>query len=201
VTESLSPVSTTTALASSPSASTTGQSVTLTATVAPTSGTANPVGSVSFALDGTPLGTSVLSTTDGITSASMLLTSLPLGSDSVTASYSGSAAFLASASPGAAFSVTKAATTIDVLASANPTIAGQPTTLTATVFPETGSGETGQVTFFENNTAIGTSPVSNGQATLAVFSQLSGAAITADYSGDNNFIGSTMPTPLSPTTS
>ena len=44
MTESVSPVSTTTTLVPSPAASTTGQSVTLTATVSPTSGTADPDG-------------------------------------------------------------------------------------------------------------------------------------------------------------
>jgi hypothetical protein len=198
--ENVAPVSTTTALVSSPSASTSGESVTLTATVAPTSGAANPDGSVSFALDGTPLGNSVLSTTDGVSSASMLLTTLPIGSDAVTASYDAGAGFLPSSSAAASVTVTRASTTIDVLASANLSTAGQPVSLTATIFPTTGSGETGQVTFFENNVAIGTGSVSNGQATLNVYSQLSdGAAITADYSGDSNFLRSTTTTPLSPT--
>jgi hypothetical protein len=198
--ENVAPVSTTTALVSSPSASTSGQSVTLTATVAPTSGAANPDGTVSFALDGTPLGNSVLSTTDDVSSASMLLTTLPIGSDAVTASYDGGAGFLPSSSAAASVTVTRAATTIDVLASANLSTAGQPVSLTATVFPTTGSGETGRVTFFENDVAIGTGSVSNGQATLTVFSQLSdGAAITAVYSGDSNFLGSTTTAPLRPT--
>jgi hypothetical protein len=194
--EDVAPVSTTTALVSSPSASTSGQSVTLTATVAPTLGTANPDGTVSFILNGASLGTSVLSTTNGITTASMLLTTLPIGSDSVTASYGGGAGFLASSSSGAgSVTVTKATTTLGLLSSANPSTAGQPLTLTATVFPTTGSGETGTVTFFENGTRIGTSAVSNGQATWTVFTQLaSDDSITADYSGDTNF-GSSSTTP------
>jgi hypothetical protein len=130
----------------------------------------------------------------------MLLTTLPIGSDAVTASYDAGAGFLPSSSAAASVTVTRAATTIDVLASANMSTAGQPVSLTVTIFPTTGSGETGQVTFFENNVAIGTGSVSNGQATLNVYSQLSdGAAITADYSGDSNFLRSTTTTPLSPT--
>ena len=189
-----------TTLAPSPAASTSGQSVALTATVSPTSGTANPDGSVSFILNGTPLGTSVVSTSNGISSATMLLTTLPLGSDSVTASYSGSPDFLASSSSGAAsVTVSKASTTLGLLAAADTSTAGEPTTLTATVFPATGSGETGTVTFFENGVRIGTSPVTNGQATLPVFDALGAdSALTADYSGDPNFAGSATPGPLIP---
>ena len=201
VAERVSPVSTTTALVSSPSASTSGQSVTLTATVTPTSGAANPDGTVSFTLNGVPLGDSVLSTTSGVSSASMLLTTLPIGVDSVTASYDGGTAFLASASTGPApVTVTRAPTTLGLLGSANPSTGGQPMTLTATVFPATGSGETGTVTFFDNGLPIGTDTVSNGQATLTVLAPQSGDdAITADYSGDADFIASSTPTPLLPT--
>jgi hypothetical protein len=192
-------VPTTTALVSSPAASTAGQSVTLTATVAPTAGAANPDGTVSFSLNGTQLGNSVVSTTDGVSSASMLLTTLPLGSDSVSASYGGSADFLASTSVGSStVTVTKAMTTLGLLASTNPATPGQPVTLTATVFPATGSGETGMVSFFDNGMPIGTSPVTNGQATLDVFSTLTGGdALTADYSGDAYFGGSSTVAPLS----
>ena len=71
-------------------------------------------------------------------------------------------------------------------------------TLTATVFPTTGSGETGVVTFSDDGIPIGTSAVSNGQATLNVFTVPVGDdPITADYTGDDNFIGSSTTTPLS----
>jgi hypothetical protein len=198
--ETVSPVSTTTALASSPVASTSGQSVTLTATVAPTSGAGNPDGSVTFMLHGTPLGTSVVSTTGGVTSASMLLTTLPNGSDPVQATYSGSASFLPSSSADAAVvTVTKASTTLGLLVSTNPSTAGQPVTLTATVFPTTGSGETGLVTFFDNGNSMGTGTVTNGQATLTVFTSLArDDSLTAHYSGDANFVGSPTATPLVP---
>ena len=171
--------------------------MTLTATVSPTSGTADPDGSVSFTLNGSPLGTSVVSTTSGVSSASMLLTTLPMGSDSVTASYGGSPDFLASSADATSVVVTKASTTLGLLAATDPSTPGTPTTLTANVFPATGSGETGTVTFFENGARIGTSPVTNGQATLTVFDTLAAdVALTADYSGDANFTGSATPAPV-----
>ncbi len=198
LTESVVPVSTTTTLLPSPAASTSGQSVTLSATVTPTSGAADAEGSVTFTADGTALGTSTLSTTDGVTSASMLVTTLPVGSDSVTASYGGGAGFLASSSDNAtAVTVTRASTTLGIFDSANPSTAGQPLALTATVFPTTGSGETGAVTFFDNGNRIGTDLISNGQATLTCTLPAGDEAITASYAGDGDFIGSTTPAPLS----
>jgi hypothetical protein len=198
--ENVSPVSTTTALASSQAASTSGQSVILTAAVAPTSGAADPDGAVTFTLNGNPLGTSVVSTTDGVTSATMLLTTLPLGSDPVLATYSGSAAFLSSSSTAAAdVTVTKASTTLGLLAASSPSTPGQPVILTATVFPITGFGETGLVTFYDNGHSMGTGSVTNGQATLTAFTTLAGTdSLTAQYSGDANFAGSTTAAPLTP---
>jgi hypothetical protein len=198
MTENVSPVSTTIALVPSPAASTSGQSVTLTATVSPTSGTANPDGSVSFTLNGDPLGTSVVTTTSGVSSATMLLTTLPMGSDSVTASYSGSPDFLSSSADATSVVVTRAPTTLGLLAATDTSTPGTPTTLTANVFPATGSGETGTVTFFENGNRLGTSPVTNGQATLTVFDTLTNVALTADYSGDANFTGSATLAPVAP---
>jgi hypothetical protein len=94
--------------------------------------------------------------------------------------------------------VSRASTTLGLLASFNPSTPGQPVTLTATVFPTTGSGETGVVTFYDDGAPIGTSSVSNGQATLNVFTPAAGDdPITADYTGDDNFIGSSTTTPLS----
>jgi hypothetical protein len=197
--ETVSPVSTSTTVVSSPSASTSGQSVTLTASVAPTSGTAIPDGTVTFSVNGTALGSSTLSSADGVTSASMLITTLPVGSDSVVATYGGGAGFLASSSTSAAtVAVSRASTTLGLIGSADPSAPGRPVTLTATVFPTTGSGETGVVTFYDDGARIGTSRVSNGQATLNVFTAPAGDdPITADYTGDHNFIGSSTATTLS----
>ena len=119
-------MSTTTTVVPSPPTSTSGQAVTLTATVAPTTGAATPDGAVTFTDGETALGTSTLSTTDGVTSASMLVTTLPVGSDPVMASYGGGPGFLASSSPGAAsVTVSRAATTLGLLTSVNPS-AGRP---------------------------------------------------------------------------
>jgi len=79
---------TTTALSSSPNPSTFGQSVTFTATVSPQySGT--PTGSVTFKLGTTKLATVTMS--GG--AASFSTSTLPRGSDKITATYNGSGSF------------------------------------------------------------------------------------------------------------
>jgi hypothetical protein len=116
----------------------------------------------------------------------------------VLASFAGTADFTSSVSAGAAGVVVGRATTVlGLLSSANPTSNGQATTFTATVFPTTGSGETGTVTFFADGSRIGSSAVVHGQATLTV-STLPGDthAITATYAGDSDFIGSATAAPL-----
>ena len=96
--------------------------------------------------------------------------------------------------------MSRATTTLGLLTSVNPSGAGEPVTFTATVFPTTGSGETGTVTFFDNGARIGTGSVVNGQATLSVTALALGVHdVTASYDGDAEFIGSATTGPLSQT--
>ena len=62
--------------------------------------------------------------------------------------------------------VSRASTTLGIDASDNPYIFGEPVTLSATVFPETGFGEGGTVTFYANGSVVGTAEVTYGQAAL-----------------------------------
>jgi hypothetical protein len=78
---------------------------------------------------------------------------------------------------------------------------GQSTTYTATVTPPASRQgpiePTGTVTFFDGGTAIAActnQPLTNGGATCKVTYNATGThSITAQYSGDNNFEGSTSP--------
>ncbi len=80
----------------------------------------------------------------------------------------------------------------------NPYIFGEPVTLSATVFPATGFGETGNVTFYDNGAPVGTGSVSNGQAELTTtFVQVGTHVITAAYGGSGLFVGSSTTAPLS----
>ena len=87
----------------------------------------------------------------------------------------------------------KQASSVAVSSSANPSVLGQAVTLTATVHPSSGSGvPTGTVTFQDGTTTLGTSTLdSSGSATLAASLAVAAHPITATYSGDSGFFGST----------
>src|SRR5262249_37572427 len=92
---------TTTTLTASPSPATFGQSVTMTATITPAP-TGVSLGAVSFATGSTTLGTATPNSS-GV--ATFSTSSLPAGSLTLTAAYSGNASFGASTSAGLALAV------------------------------------------------------------------------------------------------
>lgn len=176
---------TATVLTSTPSPSTFGQSVALTATVTPVApGAGTPTGTVTFSADGTPLGTATLTAGQ----ATLSTAALSGGSHSLTATYAGDVSFNGSTATPITRVVNPKATTTTLMASPNPAFFGQTVTLTANVLSGVGI-PTGTVTFMDGLTPLGT-PASLdgfGQATLSV-STLSTAThqITAVYSGDAN---------------
>ncbi len=91
LTQIVNPASTTTTIASSANPSSSGQSVTFTATVTSSTG-AHPTGTVTFAAGATTLGTVALT---GIT-ASVSTAALPLGPTTITATYNGATDFIGS---------------------------------------------------------------------------------------------------------
>src|SRR5262249_58180942 len=91
VTQVVNKVATTTTLNSTPNPSTVGQAVTLTATVQPTSGAGVPTGTVTFRDGATAIGSPV-ALVNG--SASMVVSTLAVGSHSLTAAYGGTLDFL-----------------------------------------------------------------------------------------------------------
>jgi uncharacterized repeat protein (TIGR01451 family) len=137
--------------------------------------------------------------------ASAILTGSPAtisgGSASVTAKANGTAgSYLVTASTSGAGSAsflltnTKTASTTSLTSSPNPSTYGQEVTFTATVSGAYGT-PTGAVAFQDSGTEIsGCSAValSSGQATCVLTSLASGShAITAVYSGDATYTGST----------
>ena len=92
-------VATTTVLTASPNPSLFGSSVTLTAMVTKSSGSGTPTGTVSFYL-GTPTGSHSLLGTGTLTAgkASLVTSTLPVGTDSLYAIYSGDSNFATSTS-------------------------------------------------------------------------------------------------------
>jgi hypothetical protein len=96
----------------------------------------------------------------------------------------------------ASITVTKVPTVTLIHSSPDPSIVGSPATFTAQVIPEVTGTPTGTVTFKDGNTALGTVPLNaSGTVTFTTSSLGPGShSITATYSGDGNFDGSTSRT-------
>jgi len=167
-----------------------GKSVTFTATVTPMLG-GTPTGTVTFKNGGTVLGTTTLSSGKATYSTS----SLPVGSDSIAATYNGATYDLASTSATLTEKI-ESTTTTALVSSLNPAEYGQLVVFTATV-SHTGSGTpTGTVAFKNGSTLLGSGTLSGaGKANFSTSTLKisTGASITAVYSGDANFAGSTSP--------
>jgi len=176
------------------------QAVTLTATVSVTApGAGTPTGTVTFYNTAnniqTALGSGTLATSGNANQfvAAITLAQLPQGTPSLTAIYGGDASFLGSSSSSVTSgggSSSKAAVTVSLTPNANPSVLGQPVTLTATVTPvapATGT-PTGTVTFIDTGNQLGTVTLLGGVATFTTGTLSVGThAISASYSGDATY--------------
>jgi len=196
-------IATTTNLASSLNPSQYGQAVSFTATVASSSSNSGtPGGYVSFQIDSNTF-------TEPISSGKAVYqtTSLIAGSHTIVATYTGTTTYATSASQTVTQMVNQAATTTSLTYSGS-FVVGQPLSLTATVgaVAPGGGTRTGSVTFVAQpvTTTTSTSPPQSimdtvnlsGTSPTVTWSLPSGLpvgsyAITASYSGDPNFVGST----------
>jgi hypothetical protein len=184
----VSQVGSTTILTSSLSPSAFGQSVTFTAIVgAKGLSTASPDGNVTFK-DGTvTLGSGTLNAGR----AAFTVKSLSLGTHRITAQYTGSANFTASASA-ALSQIVERASTIKVSSSSLGAVFGQTATFTATVSVSGAGTPTGTVTFLDGTRVLGTRPVSGGKAALSLSNLTVGThSISVRYSGNSTFAAST----------
>lgn len=144
--------STTTAVASSPNPSVYGQAVTFTATVTPGTSPFTPTGTVTFKDGDTTIGTGSLSTTAGVTKATLTVSTLSAGTHSqIVAQYAGDSHFAGSNS-----------------ANYTQTVSPAPLTVTATgqnkVYDAT---DTAMVTLSDNRAAGDVLTVSYTSATFA----------------------------------
>jgi hypothetical protein len=182
---------TTTAIASGLNPSLTGQAVTFIASVSSIVGIPPNGETLTFYHGSVLLGTAPLS--GGF--ASLTISSLPAGPDSVTASYAGDGNFSASTSPGVRQVVNpteKSATATTLVSSLNPSIYGEDITLTATVTTFGSVTPTGKVNFTWGYN-LGTATLNkDGQASLTI-SKLDADSfpLMAVYAGDSMNIGST----------
>jgi hypothetical protein len=185
-----------TAVGSSPSPSVFGQRVTVTATVSAVSpGAGVPTGAVDFSEGATDLTPGGVSLSGGV--ATFSTNALGVGSHTITAHYSGDSNFLASNGDDSAMpqGVNQASSLTAVGSSPNPSVFGQPVTLTATISAASpGAGvPTGAVDFRQGikDLTPGGVSLSGGVATFSTSAlAVSGHTITAVYSGDANFTGS-----------
>lgn len=195
-----------TTLSASPTSAVAGASVTFTATVTETSGTAVPTGTVTFNSGTTALGTGTLNAA-GV--ATYTTSKLVAGSYTVTAAYGGDSANNASTSGVVTETITAPSGTTTTLAASSASVAsGASVTFTATVAPASGTTvPTGTVTFANGATTLGTGPLNgSGVATLTTAAlPIGAAAVTAAYGGDASDNASTSAAvtvavaPLSPT--
>ncbi|MFB7666421.1 Ig-like domain repeat protein [Kitasatospora sp. NPDC056138] len=188
------PQTTQTTLAPSANPSVYGQPVSFTATVTPVP----DGGTVSFTVDGTPLGGPVPVNTTGQATSSSITTLTP-GPHNVDATYHGNGDFADSTATTLVQTVNQAPVTT-TLASSGPSAFGQPVTFTDTVCaapPSTNPAlpPGGTVTFRDGGTLLGTGTLSPGGGTNCSRTQVSASnllpgthTITAQYSGDTRFL-------------
>jgi hypothetical protein len=180
---------TTTAVASSLNPSTSGQSVTFTATV---TGGSLPTGTVNFTSNGAAIsGCGAVALAAGNSQCST--STLSVGSDAIVATYSGD-----SNNAGSSAALTQVvnplpATTTTVACNPNPSLSGQSVMCAATV--SGGSSPTGTVSFTSGGLPIGGNCVSltltsgGAQCTTSIL-PVGSDVIVATYSGDTNNAGS-----------
>ncbi|MDB5333853.1 MAG: hypothetical protein JWP03_5004 [Phycisphaerales bacterium] len=150
-------VATTTTLLSSSPAAAFGSAVQFTATVAPAIPGATPTGTVTFSQDGNALGTAPVQS-DG--TATFSTSTLPLGSDSIVATYSGNGAYAVSASGPLAQTITQPPTLLPTI-----TKSKLPTAVVS------GTALRGTVTI---NISNASGALVKGKATLAIYASTTG---------------------------
>jgi hypothetical protein len=146
------------------------------------------------------LGKGTLSTVGGKTTATLNTSALAVGNQSIMAAYSSDKTYNASTSPAVVEPVVKAATTSTLSSLANPSTLGQKVTFTVTIsVSASGAGSpTGNVTFLDGTTKLGTGKLKTVKGvTTATFStsklSVRSHSITANYAGNGSFTGGISP--------
>ena len=186
-------VATATVVTSNTNPQTSGVSVTFTIGIAPASGSGIPTGTVSFFDGATQL---ALIELDGTGHASFTTSVLGVGTHTIITNYSGDAKYAPSSGSMNEQIVTLVPIKTTLISSPNPSVYGRAVTFTTNVTSSAGvppNGET--VTFMNGATALGTGTLSSGTASFTTSALPAGSySITAVYSGDSNFSGSTSST-------
>jgi alpha-tubulin suppressor-like RCC1 family protein len=171
---------TTTTATATPAASTSGDTVTYGATVAPVTGTGTPTGTVTFTVGAVTLCTTPA--LDGAGSGSCTATNAPVGTDTVVATYSGDATF-ATSTGNTTETVTAGPATQIVLSGATGNLAsGATRTLTATIEDAAGNTVTSGADSADALTFSQTA--GTGSVTFATPSLTSGGVATDVVTGN-----------------
>ncbi|MFE0463671.1 Ig-like domain repeat protein [Kitasatospora sp. NPDC058965] len=183
-------------LASSANPSVFGQSVDFTATVVP----APDGGTVTFKVDGTQLGTPVAVDTTTGTATSAGIATLTPGPHTVDAVYSGDPNYVGDTAMSLVQNVGKAPVATTLTSAPDPSLFGQPVTVTDTVCATGASTNptappTGTVTVRDGATLLGTGTLAPGGGTNCARAQVGFAnllpgthTLTAQYGGDGNYL-------------
>jgi hypothetical protein len=142
-------------------------------------------GTVTFLDGGEAIGTASI---DGSGHATLPLSTLSVGSHTLTASYAGATNYAPSNSTQLTEQVQKTSTAVSVTSSAPSVLAGESVSFTATVTSATGI-PTGTATLYDGVTALQTQPLSaQGIATFSLNTLGAGNhSLSISYSGDVNY--------------
>ncbi|HTC94233.1 MAG TPA: FG-GAP-like repeat-containing protein [Terriglobales bacterium] len=202
-------VGTLTALVSSQDPSGDGQSVTLTATVTPSAGNSIPTGTVTFLQGASPIVNCTNVALDNTGTAQCITPALTVGTYTFKASYPGDGNFLSSLSPPLTQAVEFSSSTFVSLFDSNSSCCAAIYALkfrqriaifSSLTFENGGPVPVGTVTFYLDGKPFGSSVSLDGAShnqVVQIISQqpnqltLGQHTITATYSGDGNYAGST----------
>jgi len=138
-------------------------------------------------------GSSVLSTVTINSSgqATLAVSTLSVGSHALTASFAANTNYAPSNSPAVNLTVQQTVTQTTLSSTSSTTLAGKPAAFSVTVTSATGI-PTGQVSFRDGSTVIGTATLSvTGSAAFSTATLALGThSITAAYAGDSNYLKS-----------
>ncbi len=178
-------------LTATPDPAVLAQAVTLTVHLTPAGAASpGPTGHVSFLDGAVTLGTAYLDPTG---TATLTVASFAAGSHMIAAQYLGDGNYESSNTASLSEAVARAPTSTSVASSANPAATGQSVTITASVSSDAGT-PTGTVAFLDGTASLGSAVLAGGQASVTSAALAPDAhAVTAVYSGDASFSGSTSP--------
>ena len=163
------------------------QTITFTAPSSPVTFGVAPISlSATGGASGNAVVFSIVSGPGSISGSTLTITGV--GTVVIAANQAGSANYAAASQISQSIIVNQASSTISVASSSNPSMYSMLLTFTATLV----GGASGNVSFYDGGTALGTGVISGTTATFSTAALLAGPhSITASWAGNSNFTGAT----------